>query len=83
MTSDEQARQTFEKLLNNILAHLRTVPAVEQATVLAETRDALQSIAARHGLSETQAASWADEIDQEVRFRLLYDPVAISNDNGG
>lgn len=80
---DNQARQTFETLLVNILEHVRTVPADLQETVLAETRDALQSIAARHGLSEAQAADWAQEIDQEVRFRLMYDPHAISNDNGG
>jgi hypothetical protein len=28
-----------------------------------------------------QAASWAEEIDRELRFRLLCDPQAISNDN--
>jgi hypothetical protein len=83
MDTDDQARETFEKLLTNILEHVRTVPALEQETVLAETRDALQSIAARHGLSDDQAASWAREIDQELRFRLLYDPHGISNDNVG
>ena len=82
MKPDDQARETFETLLNNILAHVRTVPAVAQEAVLAETRDALQAIAARHGLSPAQAASWAEEIHQEVRFRLLYDPADISNDNG-
>jgi hypothetical protein len=83
MDTDDQARETFEKLLTNILEHVRTVPALEQETVLAETRDALQSIAARHGLSDDLAASWAREIDQELRFRLLYDPHGISNDNVG
>jgi hypothetical protein len=82
MTPDEQARQTFETLLNNILAHVRSVPAAAQDAVLAETRDALRSIAAAHGLSADQAASWAKEIDEELRFRLLCDPHAISNDNG-
>lgn len=79
---DSQARRTFETLLTNILAHVRTVPTDRQETVLAETRDALQSIAARHGLSAAQAADWAKEIDQELRFRLMYDPRATSNDNG-
>jgi hypothetical protein len=83
MDTDDQARETFEKLLTNILEHVRTVPPADQETVLAETRDALQSIAARHGLSDDQAASWAREIDQELRFRLLYDPDDISNDNVG
>jgi hypothetical protein len=78
---DSQARRTFEALLTNILAHVRTVPIDRQETVLAETRDALQAIAARHGLSEAQAADWAREIDQELRFRLMYDPLATSNDN--
>lgn len=82
MTPDEQARQTFEALLNNILAHVRTVPASAQEAVLAETQDALRSIAAAHGLSAAQAASWAEEIDRELRFRLICDPQAISNDNG-
>lgn len=82
MKPDEQARQTFETLLENILAHVRTVPETDQETVLAETRDALQSIAASYGLSEAQAASWAKEIDQEVRFRLMYHLGDISNDNG-
>ena len=81
MDPDDQARQTFEKLLTNILEHVRTVPALEQETVLAETRHALQSIAARHGLSDDQAASWAEEIDQELRLRLLCEPHDISNDN--
>lgn len=79
---DERARQTFEMLLGNILAHVRTVPLAEQDRVLVETRDALQSIAARHGLSDSQAASWASEIEHEVRFRLMYDPHDVSNDNG-
>jgi hypothetical protein len=81
MTPDEQARQTFENLLSNILAHVRAVPAAAQETVLAETLEALRSIAAAHGLSAAQAASWAQEIDRELRFRLLCDPEAISNDN--
>jgi hypothetical protein len=81
MRPEEKARQTFETLLTNILAHLRTVPPADHETVLVETRDALQSIAASHGLSAPQAAAWAQEIDQELRFRLLYDPAA-SNDNG-
>jgi AraC-like DNA-binding protein len=79
---DSQARQTFETLLSNILEHVRTVPMDHQETVLAETRHTLQSIASRHGLSEAQAADWAKEIDQELRFRLMYDPHATSNDNG-
>ena len=82
MTPDEQARETFEMLLNNILAHVRTVPVTAQEGVLAETRDALRSIAAAHGLSAAQAESWAMEIDRELRYRLLSDPQAISNDNG-
>jgi predicted alpha/beta hydrolase family esterase len=82
MNRDEQARRTFETLLSNILAHVRAAPAIDQETVLTETRDALQSIAARHGLSDAQAASWAEQIDQEVRFRLLYAPQDVSNDNG-
>ena len=83
MMRKDQARQTFETLLSNILEHVRTVPVDAQEMVLAETRDALQSIAARHGLSIAQAADWAQEIDQEVRFRLMYDPQAVSNDNRG
>jgi hypothetical protein len=83
MNPDDQARRTFETLLTNILAHMRTVPTADQEAVLAETCDALQSIAAHHGLSEAQAAQWAKEIDQELRFRLMYDPHAISNDNRG
>lgn len=82
MTPDEQARQTFEMLLSNILAHVRTVPVTAQEAVLAETHAALRSIAATHGLSAAQAESWAMEIDKELRFRLLCDPQAISNDNG-
>lgn len=83
MEPDEQARRTFETLLNNILAHVRAVPAADQEAVLVQTRDALRSIAARHGLSDAQAETWAREIDEELRFRLIYDPQDISNDNGG
>jgi hypothetical protein len=76
MTADQQARETFEQLLSNILGKLRSVPETERETWLADTKRILRGLAMEHGLSEAQAETWADQINQEVRFRLAHEPSA-------
>ncbi len=72
MTADEQARETFERLLGNIIAKVRSVPEAEREAWLGDTKRILRNLAMEHGLSEGQADSWAHHIDQEVRFRLAH-----------
>ncbi len=81
MSDDEQARQAFETLIENILARVRTADEGDRGVLLDQTRLALREMAMRHGLAEPQAARWAAEIDQELRFRLVHGAHATSNDN--
>jgi hypothetical protein len=81
MTPDEQARQAFETLIENILAQVQAASEADRAPLLDQTRLALREMALRHGLAEPQAARWAAEIDQELRFRLMHGAQATSNDN--
>lgn len=81
MTPDEQARQAFETLIENVLAQVRAVPQADRTPLLDQTRLALREMAMRHGLAEPQAARWAAEIDHELRFRLMHGAQATSNDN--
>jgi hypothetical protein len=74
MTEDEKARQTFELLLGNIIAKIRSVPEDERESWLTDTKRILRNLAMEHGLSEVQADSWAHQIEQEVRFRLAHEP---------
>jgi hypothetical protein len=83
MTPDQQARQAFEVLIENILARVRAVPQNDQPALLDQTRLALREMAMRHGLAESQAARWAGEIDRELRFRMLHGAQETSNDNAG
>jgi hypothetical protein len=81
MTPDQQARQAFETLIENVLAKLHATPEPDREGVLDRTRIALREIALKHGLAEPQAARWAGEIDRELRFRMLHGAQETSNDN--
>lgn len=74
MTVDEQARETFEQLLGNIIAKVRSVPEAEREAWLGDTKRILRNLAMEHGLSEKQADTWASQIEDEVRFRLAHQP---------
>jgi hypothetical protein len=76
MTADEQARETFEQLLENIIAKVRSVSEGEREAWLGDTKRTLRNLAMKHGLSEGQADTWAHQIEEEVRFRLAHQPSA-------
>jgi len=76
MTAQEQARETFEQLLKNIIAKVRSVPEGEREAWLGDIKRILRNLAMEHGLSEGQADTWAHQIEEEVRFRLVHHPSA-------
>jgi hypothetical protein len=70
MTTDQQAREAFETLLQNIIERARSVPEQERNVWLSETKQTLRGLAVNHGLNENDADTWAGQIEQEVRYRL-------------